>query len=110
MDGSPYLPVAVPRACAGAAGGVLRYSPCMRVAVASEYRLQPEANKGLQAREAFFLEKGSWGGAEAPEPLPPEGGTLAGASSRNNGLLLGTLGALAVNNPGAARRSHRVAA
>ena len=34
----------------------------MMVAVASEYRLQPEANKGLQAREALFpLEKGVMG-------------------------------------------------
>ena len=51
----------------------------MMVAVASEYRLQPEVNKGLQAREALFsLEKrGHGNGAEAPEPLPPEGGTLA---------------------------------
>ena len=31
-------------------------------AVASEYRLQPEASKGLQAREALFpLEKGVMG-------------------------------------------------
>jgi hypothetical protein len=38
-----------------------RYSFCVGAAVASEYRLQPEANKGLQAREALFpLEKGSW--------------------------------------------------
>jgi hypothetical protein len=35
----------------------------MMVAVVSEYRLQPEANKGLQAREALFrLEKGGVGG------------------------------------------------
>jgi hypothetical protein len=34
----------------------------MRVAVASEYRLQPEVNKGLQAREApFFLIKRGMG-------------------------------------------------
>ena len=41
---------------------MVRYSPCMMVAVASEYRLQPEANKGLQAREALFsLKKGVMG-------------------------------------------------
>ena len=34
----------------------------------------------------FFLKRGHGNGAEAPEPLPPEGGTLAVASSRNNGL------------------------
>jgi len=35
---------------------------CMRGAVPSEYRLQPEVNKGLQAREALFsLKKGVMG-------------------------------------------------
>ncbi|MGI6078905.1 MAG: hypothetical protein ACOYCB_12265 [Fastidiosipilaceae bacterium] len=39
-----------------------RYSFCVGAAVASEYRLQPEVNKGLQAREALFpLEKGGMG-------------------------------------------------
>ena len=34
----------------------------MGVAVASEYRLQPEVNKGLQAREALFsMKKGVMG-------------------------------------------------
>ena len=34
----------------------------MMVAVASEYRLQPEVNKGLQAREALFsMKKGVMG-------------------------------------------------
>ncbi len=34
----------------------------MMVAVASEYRLQPEVHKGLQAREALFFlgKKGAW--------------------------------------------------
>jgi len=55
-----------------------RYIPGTEVAVASEYRLQPEANKGLQAREALFSfgKRGHGNGAEAPEPLPPEGGVL----------------------------------
>jgi len=52
---------------------------CMGGAVASEYRLQPEVNKGLQARETLFSfeKRGHGNGAEAPESLPPEGGTRA---------------------------------
>ena len=54
----PYRAVFVVGLCA--AGGTV--SAWVGAAVASEYRLQPEVNKGLQAREALFpLEKGGMG-------------------------------------------------
>ena len=50
----------------------------------NQHSLQPEVNKGLQAHEAFIsIKQGDGNGAEAPEPLPPEGGTPAKAASRN---------------------------
>ena len=44
-----------------------RYSFCVGAAVVSEYRLQPEVNKGLQARKDLFpLEKGVMGAGLKP--------------------------------------------
>ena len=76
-------------------------APCVGVSVASEYRLQPEVNKGLQAREALFClkKRGHGSGAEAPEPLPPEGGTPAVAASHNMAYMLCAPGVLSEAQP-----------
>ena len=94
------------------------FSPCFPLPLVlrgCRSRVGVPASAGSQQgpsgpRSPFFLKKrGHGNGAEAPEPLPPEGGTPAGAASRNIDLNLALLASWRFINC-AARRSCRVAA